>query len=273
MDLWIFSPELRSRGLFPDCLLALFLLIYCVMSGLIRTLHRKKLAKKPIPEEWLRILEEKIPFYRRLSGDLKERFLTDLKIFEAEKCFIAAGGMEITEEVRVIISACAVRIILYLDISYYDRLTEIVVYPYVYRHQNEENAILGEAQDWGTVVLSWPAILEGLAHPESGHETAIHEFAHVLDRGEGPFNGTPKLRSRADYRPWAEIMSRHYLALRKHKRKESRVLRAYGATNEAEFFAVATESYFEKPRLMKQLIPDLYAELQEFYGGDPASNS
>jgi Mlc titration factor MtfA (ptsG expression regulator) len=187
-----------------------------------------------------------------------------------EKTFIGAGGMEITDEVRVVISACAVRLILYLDLSYYDRLTEIVVYPYVYRHRDEENAILGETGDWGTVVLSWPSVLEGLNDLNAGHETAIHEFAHVLDRGDGAFDGTPKLKAREDYRPWARVMSRHFLRLRKKNPVERAVLRMYGALNEAEFFAVSTESYFEKPRLMKQLIPDLYAELQEFYGGDPA---
>lgn len=65
-------------------------------------------------------------------------------------------------------------------------------------------------------------------------------------------------------------MSRHFFRLRKGDAIESKVLRMYGAMNEAEFFAVATESYFEKPLRMKELTPDLYVELQAFYGGDPA---
>ncbi len=211
-----------------------------------------------------------MPFYRRLSGETAQRFLELLKVFVWEKTFIGAGGMEITDRVRVIISACAVRLVLYLDLSYYDRLTEIVVYPFIYKHKDEEKAILGEAWDWGTVVLSWPAVLEGLSRPGMGHETTIHEFAHVLDRGDGTFNGTPKLKTRADYRPWVQIMSRHFFRLRKGDAVEREVLRMYGATNEAEFFAVATESYFENPLRMKDLTPDLYAELQAFYGGDPA---
>jgi Mlc titration factor MtfA (ptsG expression regulator) len=228
---------------------------------------------RPVPEDWLRILEEKVPFYRRLSFDLQQRLLELLKVFLREKTFIGVGGMEVTDEVRVVISACAVRLILYLDLSYYDNLTEIVVYPYVYKHKEEENAIFGEARNWGTVVLSWPAVLEGLTHPEEGHETAIHEFAHVLDRGNGRFDGTPKLKTRADYRAWARVMSRHFFGLRNEDGAEHRVLRIYGALNEAEFFAVATESYFEKPWLMKKYTPDLYAELQSFYGGDPAAET
>jgi hypothetical protein len=244
------------------------------MFGMIRKLRRRKLLKEPFPEQWLTILDEMVPFHRGLSGDEKQRFLQMLRIFAEEKVFTGMSGMEITDEVRVVVSACAVRLILYLDLSYYERLTEILVYPYVYAHPDEEGAFLGEAGDWGTVVLSWPAVLEGLADPRDGHETAIHEFAHVLDRaGGGIFDGTPRLKALADYKPWAQVMSLHFLRLKEEKPAERSVLRMYGATNEAEFFAVATESFFEKPVQMKRMLPDLYAELQEFYGGDPAANA
>lgn len=243
------------------------------MFGMFRKLRRRRLLKEPFPEEWMTILEKMAPFTRSYQGELRERFLQMLRIFAEEKVFTGVGDMEITDEVRVVISACAIRLIINLDLSFYDRLSEILVYPYVYRHPEGDDAILGEASDWGTVVLSWPAVLEGLANPRDGHETAIHEFAHVLDRaGDGEFDGTPKLQALADYKPWADVMSLHYLRLRDHKKKERKVLRMYGATNEAEFFAVATEAFFEKPIQMKRLLPDLYEELQEFYGGDPASD-
>jgi Mlc titration factor MtfA (ptsG expression regulator) len=240
------------------------------MAGLIRMLRRRKLARRAIPESWLAILNAQVPFFRRLAGEDRIRFLQYLKTFVWEKYFIGAGGMQISDEVRVVIGACAVRLILNLDLSYYDRLTEIIVYPYVYSHREDNRAILGEAQDWGTVVLSWPAVLQGLADPRDGHDTALHEFAHVLDRANGAFDGTPKLKNSEDYRPWAQIMSRHYLRLRQAAAAESEVLRPYGGVNEAEFFAVITEAYFEKPHQLKKHLPDLYAELQEFYGGDPA---
>ena len=94
-------------------------------------------------------------------------------------------------------------------------------------------------------------------------------FAHVLDIADGSFDGTPNLRARADYRAWAEIMTENFDGLRKRRKRQRRVLRRYGATNEAEFFAVATEAFFEKPEQMKRRTPDLYAELQRFYGVDP----
>jgi len=240
------------------------------MFGWYRSWRRKRWAKRPFPGEWLPYLEDKVPFFKHLEGERRERFLELLKVFVWEKQFIGAGGLEISDEIKVVIGASAVRLVLHLDLDYYDRLTEIIVYPYVYHHPDSDGAILGEAHAWGTVVLSWPAVLKGLANPRDGHDTAAHEFAHVLDREDGAFDGTPDLRARADYAPWAEVMSEHYLALRDDHRKERSVLRPYGGINEAEFFAVATEVYFERPALLKERLPDMYEALERFYGGDPA---
>lgn len=117
------------------------------------------------------------------------------------------------------------------------------------------------------------SVVAGLRYVCDGHDTALHEFAHVLDKGGGSFTGTPRLRANEHYRPWAEVMSRNFLALQAGKAPQRLVLREYGATNEAEFFAVATESFFERPRQMRSLTPDLYQELQRFYGFDPAAES
>ena len=241
------------------------------MFGIVRRLRRRSLRKRPFPADWYPYLEARVPFYTALDPALRERFLEYLKIFVWEKHFIGAGGMEVTDEVEVVIAAAAVRLILHLELSMYDRLTEIVVYPSHYRHPDAEHAVFGEAHQWGVVVLSWDAVIHGLTNPDDGHDTAIHEFAHVLDRKDGSFDGTPALRCGESYRPWAEIMSRHFLSLRRRRRAERRVLRDYGAINEAEFFAVATESFFEKPAQMKKRLPDLYRVLQRFYGFDPAA--
>ena len=226
-----------------------------------------------MPSEWLAHLEEHVPFFDKLNerkGDVRERFLENLKVFVWEKVFIGAGGLEMTDEVKVVIAATAVRLVQNLDLKIYDDLTEIVVYPYDYTHGDGDGMVLGEAHTWGTVVLSWPSVLAGLKNPEDGHDTATHEFAHVLDIAGGSFDGTPPLRSREDYGAWAKVLSVHYYNLQKRKRKERKVLREYGATNEAEFFAVATESFFEKPKQMKEHTPELYEELKAFYGLDPA---
>jgi Mlc titration factor MtfA (ptsG expression regulator) len=241
------------------------------LFGLIRRFRRSRLVKRPLPDDWLGILEARVPFFVGYDDELRGTFLDYLKIFVWEKHWIEAGGMEITEEVKVVIAAAAVRLALHLDMSVYDRLTEIVVYPSHYHHPDDDDGVVfGEAHAWGTVVLSWDAVVQGLANPHDGHDTATHEFAHVLDRNDGSFDGTPELRAHAHYRPWAKVMSHHYLELQDRGRDQRRVLRDYGATNEAEFFAVATESFFEKPRQMQQRTPDLYDEMKRFYGFDPA---
>jgi MtfA peptidase len=241
-----------------------------MIFGILRWFRRRRLSRKPFPPEWITILEDRVPFYAKMSSSTQKRLRDLLKVFAEEKYFISAGDMEITDEVRVIISACAVRLIINLDLSFYNDLTEIIVYPYVYKHPDSNTPILGQASHWGTIVLSWPSVISGITDPKDGHDTALHEFAHVLDHGDGVFDGTPELRARSHYRPWALVMSDHYLKLRSKKKIQRKVLRRYGATNEAEFFAVASESYFEKPVQMKKRTPDLYEEMQRFYGGDPA---
>ncbi len=238
--------------------------------GLFRKWRRHRLGKRPFPEAWHAHLERRVPFVSGLEESVRERFLRQLKIFVWEKAFIGAGGFEIDDEVRVVIASAAIRLVLHLDLSYYDRLTEIIVYPSAFQRPGGDVWILGEAHAWGTVVLSWDSVVLGLANPHDGHATAAHEFAHVLDRAGGAFDGTPELRARADYRPWAHVMSRNYLALRRGGSRARKVLRQYGAQSEAEFFAVATEAFFEKPRQMREQTPDLYAELQRFYRWDPA---
>lgn len=215
-----------------------------------------------------------MPFYRRLRPDDAARLRDGIRIFVAEKRFHGAGGLEVTDAIRVVIAAAAVRLVLHLDIDLLAPLREIVVYPFEALRDPKRRgaAILGEAHHFGTVVLSWPAVREGLADPCDGHDTATHEFAHVLDRAGGGFTGTPPLRAREHYRAWAEVMHRRFLRLRRGHPEERWVLRDYGATNEAEFFAVATEAFFERPVRMRELTPDLYDELRRFYGFDPAQD-
>ena len=150
-------------------------------------------------------------------------------------------------------------------------LYTIMITGSIWDDDNEDGVILGEAHTWGTVVLSWDSVTQGLADPRDGHDTATHEFAHVLDIADGRFDGTPVLSGHGRYAPWARVMTRHFERLRKGRRPEGRVLRDYGATNEAEFFAVATEAFFEKPEQMKAKTPELYEELRQFYGWDPAA--
>ncbi|MEN6639498.1 MAG: M90 family metallopeptidase, partial [Smithella sp.] len=121
------------------------------------------------------------------------------------------------------------------------------------------------------LILVWNAVLESIRYAGSGYNVVYHEFAHKLDMQDGLADGTPQLQCRAKYRDWVKTCSREYLRLLKdvEKGKET-FLDEYGATNEAEFFAVATEHFFDQPRPMIQHAPELYRVLKEFYNQDPA---
>jgi Mlc titration factor MtfA (ptsG expression regulator) len=236
--------------------------------GWLKNRARKRLLEQPFPEGWRAVLSARAPFFAQLEEPERTRFEQLLQVFVAEKTFIGAGGFAIDDEVRVVIAACAVRLVLHLDIDRFDRLSEIVVYPSAYQRPSEEPVFLGEAHAWGTVVLAWDSVCEGLSLPHDGHDVVLHELAHVLDREQGSFDGTPTLRARAHYRPWALVMSEHFLRLRHDKAPENAVLDGYATTNEAEFFAVATETFFERPEALRARLPDLYRELARFYRGD-----
>jgi MtfA peptidase len=253
------------------------------MFAFMRRRKRRRLAERPLPEGWVGILERRVPFFRALSEDQRTRFLDKLKVFVWEKRWEGAGGLELTDEHRVTIAASAVRLVLELDLSHYDRIRSIVVYPGAYRHPQraallrtgqvpppEPDAVLGEVHRFGTVALSWDSVVRGLQAPTDGRDTTVHEFAHALDLADGRFDGLPALRECAHVRPWATVMQHHYDRLEEDLRRNRRsLLRAYGATNPAEFFAVATEAFFEEPRRLAAQAPDLYAELRRFYGWDP----
>ncbi len=106
-------------------------------------------------------------------------------------------------------------------------------------------------------------------HPERGHNVAYHEFAHLLDMSSGVANGTPVLHDREQYRVWVQVLSEEVLALRrKSARGRETFLAPYGALNEAEFFAVATEFFFDKPLQMQKKHRALYDVLAGFYRQD-----
>lgn len=244
------------------------------MLGWWRRRRRARIRAGAVPESWPAILEKNAPFVTRLTEAERARLLGDIKVLVREKHFIAAGGMTITDEVKVTIAAAAARLVVHLDVDRYDDLTEIIVYPSAYQHPGAaegDGAVLGEAHNWGVVVLAWDAVLTGLRSPRDGHDTAAHEFAHVLDRADGAFDGAPSLHASAHYRPWATVMQKSFDRLRDHDRTMRKVLRDYGATNEAEFFAVATEVYFERPDELKKRAPELFAELQRFYCPEKAT--
>nr|WP_320016832.1 zinc-dependent peptidase [uncultured Desulfobacter sp.] len=246
--------------------------------------RRKKLIQTPFPASWENIVRSNVAHFCMLENAQQDHLRNLVKVFVAEKNWVGAGGLELTDEIRVTIAAQACLLLLGLAHNYYRNVESIIVYPStVVPPQRRPNffdntiapagiahPIIGQAFQNGPVIIIWDAALSGGRHPECGHNVIYHEFAHKLDMLDGMADGTPPLQNRTEYHDWVLICSREYLRLKKDAGKGRKsFLDAYGATNEAEFFAVATEQFFDQPQRMRENTPDLYRVLQEYYNQDP----
>ena len=251
--------------------------------------RRKKLQSAPFPPAWRRMLEARVPLYSRLPEPDRRELEGHAQVFLAEKNFEGCGGLVMTEEIKVCVAAQACLLLLHRNTDYYPGLRSVLVYPARYfahttRHlgsgiiEERQEVRLGEAWKEGTVVLAWDAVCAGGSDPEVGRNIVLHEFAHVLDFEDGWINGAPSLDAgklpsarKSGYASWARVLSSEFEQLRtKAQKGEEAALDVYGATNPAEFFAVATESFFEWPHQMRAKNPDLYEQLKQFYRQDPA---
>jgi Mlc titration factor MtfA (ptsG expression regulator) len=251
---------------------------FLMIKRLYRRVKRKNLAGKAFPKEWVRIIKANVPLYKRLPDTLKGELHGLIHIFLNEKSFEGCGGLEITDEIRVTIAAQASMLLLNRKTSYFRKLRNILVYPHTYvaRAVSSNGVIeiegrsvrLGESWQNGPVVLAWDSVTGGARNITDGKNVVLHEFSHQLDQEDGSADGVPILEQRTSYVTWARVLGEEYEALRK-KRRGKAVMNKYGATNPAEFFAVATESFFEKPKQMKKKHPELYDELRYYYKLDP----
>ncbi len=245
--------------------------------------HRHAILAKPFPAEWSDILRGNMPFYACLTSEEQSRLQDLLRIFIAEKSWEGCGGLTLTDQIRVEIAAQACLLILNLDRDIYPNVDSVLVYPaaFVAKQQSlspdggvddAQHALLGEAWLTGPIIVSWADAHEGGIHPTDGHNVVYHEFAHKLDLRDGRADGVPRLADDAQYETWARVMSSEYADLvHKAQHAEQSLLDPYGAVNAGEFFAVATECFFEKSVRMRQSHTDLYDVLRDFYRQDPAA--
>ncbi|MDY0212266.1 MAG: zinc-dependent peptidase [Desulfuromonadaceae bacterium] len=247
--------------------------------------RRERLAEAPFPDLWEDVVQQNVGHYCMLDDGERSRLKALIQVFISEKNWEGAGGLQITDEIRVTISAQACLLLLGLQHNFYQNVESIIVYPSavispqrkpgffetVLTPLEPEQPILGQAFLQGPVIIIWDAALRSGRHPESGHNVIYHEFAHKLDMLDHTADGTPPLRSSDEYRDWVQIFSREYLRLGHDIQKGKKsFLNAYASTNEAEFFAVVTEQFFDQPGLMIDQAPDLYRVLKEYYRQDPA---
>lgn len=270
--------------------LAPFIILGLVLGAVIawvawrmfRRSKREKAFNRRFPEAWIRILERNVPLYRALPKALRSQLHSHVNVFLEEKTFVGCGGLQISDEIKVTVTAQACMLLLNRITDYYPGFTTILVYPDTYVAREvmtegmletvEEHARAGESWHRGPVVLSWEDVLRSADGEFTGENVVLHEFAHKLDEENERLDGLPVLGDRGQYNSWARVLKSEFESLKESiERDEPTILDDYGAESPSEFFAVATETFFERPRDMAAHHPQLYEQLRRFYSVDPAS--
>ncbi|MDJ0772633.1 MAG: zinc-dependent peptidase [Mastigocoleus sp. MO_167.B18] len=263
--------------LFVSFLIAITILI----SPILVKKARKRLQRRSFPRLWNFIIDDHLPIYSYLSPGERKRLQGHIQVFLAEKQFIGCAGLHLTEEMKLLIAANACLLLLNERGQYFPRLRSILIYPTAYivkqttvtgNHIVEESLVARLGESWTTdqLILSWEQVKQDTCNWGNGHNVVLHEFAHQLDQEDGQAEGVPILRRKSDYSTWSKVMTAEYKRLCEDVQKGvDTVLDRYGVTNPAEFFAVATETFFEKPQELIKKRPALYRLLQDYYKLDP----
>lgn len=245
--------------------------------------RRRRVRAQPFPAQWRSILRQRMPAFARLPPDVQLRLKKLAQVLLAEKPFVGCAGLEVTDEMRVLVSVQAAMLLLKLGPDGFAELRQVLIYPgpfVVDRSQpdasglvhEQRRALSGESWQQGQVILSWADVLAGAADPMDGHNVVFHEFAHQLDQAHGRANGAPWLPTAAARRRWANVMNAEFAQLRLQLAQGlPTLIDPYGATEPAEFLAVVVELFFERPTELAHSHARLFAELQGLFGVDPRS--
>ncbi len=251
-----------------------------LLWGLMRAHRRAARFGEPFPPEWRCLLEEALPLYRRMPPELRLRLEPVVRAFLADVEFVGCRGLGVTQEMRLVIAIQACLLIVARDPGAYASLSTVLLYPdeFIVKETDEDDAgvvhegesvLSGQSVDVSQIVLSWQDVQEHGAEGEILN-VVVHEFAHFLDNSvEGTLTDTGSRR--AAFEAWHALLDREYQALCDAvDRGADTLIDPYGTESTAEFFAVATETFFEAPARMQRLHPALYDGLASFYGLDPA---
>ena len=248
-----------------------------------RAARRERIRRQPFPLPWREILRRRMPAFAQLPADVQLRLKKQAQVLLAEKPFIGCAGLKVTDEMRVLVAVQAALLLLRRRASAFDGLRQILIYPDAFvvdrstadtagLVRDERLALAGESWQQGQVLLSWRDVLAGAADPHDGRNVVIHEFAHQLDQVNGAANGAPFMPGAQRRARWAAVLGAEFHALQERLAQgmES-LIEPYAATNPAEFFAVVSELFFERPAELAANHAALYGEYCGFYGVDPLS--
>lgn len=243
-----------------------------------------RLSTDPVPVEWHDVVARNVPLARGLSAPDQDRLLRVARLFIEQVPFEGCSGLVVSDEIRITIAATAALLIHRLPYPRFTKLVRILVYPDTFvpakaesRHDSmvlEADPTLGQAWMNGVVVLSWAAVRRDAEDPRVSSNVIVHEMAHILDAEDGIFDGTPLFDDTSQAAEWARILTREFARQRDAvDAGDDAPLDDYAAQNHAEFFAVATEAFYCSPELLRGRLPELYRQLQRFFGNarDPTS--
>ena len=247
--------------------------------------HRESrvLARRAIPELLWQLTLARLPFLTARSAEDLAELRRLASLFLDEKEFSGAGGLVIDDEVAVCIAAQACLPVLRFGLAPYRGFVGIVVHPDEVVARREfadddgvvhayDEVLTGEAMAGGPVMLSWVDVSESGESADWGYNVVIHEFAHVLDMGDGEADGVPPLPSAEAREAWILVMDAEFARFcAAVDAGDETLLDPYGATGVDEFFAVSAETFFVMPKAMLATHPDLYRLLARYFEQDPAA--
>ncbi len=236
--------------------------------------ERDQMIQTPFPEAWRAILEQYVEYYRALSDEQKRLFESEIQIFLHETR-VTGIQCEVDDTTLVLAAASAEIPVFSFPEWEYDNLGEILIYPNAFskdfRTEGEGRNVwgmVGTGLMEGVMILSQPALISGFKNDNDKQNVGIHEFAHLLDAADGEYDGVPRAFLHHQYiEPWLEAMHRE---IQRINTGESN-MNPYAATAPVEFFAVATEYFFEHPEAMKQRKPELYELMCKIFNQDTGS--
>ncbi len=242
--------------------------------------RQRRVLQQPFKPQWLDLIRATLPFFPRMSEDEQKQLLDLIRLFLAEKQFHGCNGMVIDDTVRVTIAAQACLLLLNRVTAVFPGTRHILIYPEAFIREGEfededgvvstlSEDLLGESWQEGKVILSWDDVEYGADDFTDGENVVLHEFAHQLDSESGTQDGAPLLKHN-DPAQWKEVMTAAFDVLGESADlDEETLLDPYGATDPAEFFAVATETFFERAEELALDHPALFNELKKYYCVDP----
>jgi len=237
--------------------------------------RRAALRQQPFPPAWETILQREVPFFQTLNESEQDRFREEVHIFLSEKR-ITGIKTSVDDTVRVLVAASAIIPIFGFPGWEWGQISEVLIYPTTFNNQYEIGRVgnqdvlgmVGSGAMNRMMILSKPDLLQGFRVTQDRKNVGIHEFAHLLDKSDGAVDGIPSLGlSRSAINPWLKLVHREM----EHIQRGHSDINPYGMTNEAEFFAVVSEYFFENPDKMKRKHPELYAMLERVFHQDPQS--